>query len=74
MAGASPCQNIGGVVDGDAHPFPNCGRVVEVVEANSVDLNGVVGGVEVPVKCLEFFFNNCLRLVSTVFCTDHILG
>ena len=55
MAGSGACQSLGCVVDSHANAFPHRSVVVKIVEANGVDLDGVVGGVEVPIESLKCF-------------------
>lgn len=54
MISSGTRQDLGRVVDGDAQPFPDLCRVVEVVKPGRVHLNGVVDRVEIPVQLLSF--------------------
>ena len=49
-------QGLGGVVDGDAGAFPDLSGRVQEIQADRVQLDGVVDSVELPVKLLNYIF------------------
>ena len=52
-------QSLGGVVDGDAGAFPDLSGRVQEIQADGVQLDGVVDSVELPVKLLNYIFETC---------------